>query len=50
MKLFADLNSDGQTIVVVTHERDIRAIAGRQVTLMDGRVVTDDDERAGVTA
>jgi putative ABC transport system ATP-binding protein len=50
LKLFADLNSDGQTIVVVTHERDIRAIAGRQVTLMDGRVVTDDDERAGVTA
>jgi putative ABC transport system ATP-binding protein len=49
LKLFADLNADGQTIVVVTHERDIRSIAGRQVTLQDGRVVDDQDERAGVS-
>jgi putative ABC transport system ATP-binding protein len=42
LELFADLNADGQTIVVVTHERDIRAIAGREVTLIDGRVVTDE--------
>ncbi|HVR76826.1 MAG TPA: ABC transporter ATP-binding protein [Acidimicrobiia bacterium] len=47
LKLFADLNSDGQTIVVVTHEADIRSVAGRQVTLQDGRVV--DDERTGVS-
>jgi putative ABC transport system ATP-binding protein len=45
LELFADLNADGQTIVVVTHERDIRSIAGRQVTLRDGRVVDDEDER-----
>jgi putative ABC transport system ATP-binding protein len=50
LKLFADLNADGQTILVVTHERDIRAIAGRQVTLQDGRVVDDQDERTGVSA
>jgi putative ABC transport system ATP-binding protein len=50
LELFAELNSDGHTIVVVTHERDIRSIAGRQVTLMDGRVVTDEGERAGATA
>jgi putative ABC transport system ATP-binding protein len=42
LELFADLNADGQTIVVVTHERDIRAIASREVTLVDGRVVTDE--------
>jgi putative ABC transport system ATP-binding protein len=48
LELFADLNTEGRTIVVVTHERDIRSIAGRQVTLMDGRVV--DDERTGVPA
>jgi putative ABC transport system ATP-binding protein len=47
--LFADLHADGRTIVVVTHERDIRSIAGRQVTLQDGRVVEDQDERAGVS-
>jgi putative ABC transport system ATP-binding protein len=47
LELFANLNADGQTIVVVTHERDIRSVAGRQVTLEDGRVVDDADERTG---
>jgi putative ABC transport system ATP-binding protein len=47
LELFADLNADGRTIVVVTHEREIRSIAGRQVTLRDGRVVAD--ERTGVS-
>jgi putative ABC transport system ATP-binding protein len=42
LELFTDLNADGQTIVVVTHERDVRAIAGRQVTLVDGRVAEDE--------
>jgi putative ABC transport system ATP-binding protein len=42
LELFSDLNADGQTIVVVTHERDIRAMVGREVTLTDGRVVTDE--------
>jgi putative ABC transport system ATP-binding protein len=48
LELFADLNADGRTIVVVTHERDIRSIVGREVTLVDGRVVND--ERVGVSA
>jgi putative ABC transport system ATP-binding protein len=50
LELFADLNADGQTIVVVTHERDIRSIVGREVTLMDGRVVADERVPAGATA
>jgi putative ABC transport system ATP-binding protein len=48
LELFAELNADGQTIVVVTHERDIRSVAGRQVTLQDGRVLSD-EERTGVS-
>jgi putative ABC transport system ATP-binding protein len=48
LNLFADLNADGQTIVVVTHETDIRSVVGRQVTLQDGRLI--DDERTGVSA
>jgi putative ABC transport system ATP-binding protein len=47
--LFADLNHDGQTIVVVSHEPDIRALVGREVTLVDGRVVSDESV-AGVSA
>jgi putative ABC transport system ATP-binding protein len=50
LQLFADLHADGRTIVVVTHEREIRSIAGRQVTLVDGRVVTDGGASAEVTA
>jgi putative ABC transport system ATP-binding protein len=48
LELFADLNAEGRTIVVVSHERDIRSIVGREVTLVDGRIVTGQDERTGV--
>ncbi|HYF95861.1 MAG TPA: ABC transporter ATP-binding protein [Symbiobacteriaceae bacterium] len=48
--LFADLNAEGRTIVVVTHERDIRSIVGREVTLMDGRIVADERAPLGVRA
>ncbi|MBA3404541.1 MAG: ABC transporter ATP-binding protein [Gemmatimonadaceae bacterium] len=41
LELFAQLNADGHTIIVVTHERDISRYAGRQVTLLDGRVAGD---------
>jgi putative ABC transport system ATP-binding protein len=41
LALFAELNAEGRTIVVVTHERDIRSIVGREVTLVDGRIVSD---------
>ncbi|MCI0645280.1 MAG: ABC transporter ATP-binding protein [Chloroflexi bacterium] len=38
LELFANLNAEGRTIVVVTHERDVRRYISRQVMLMDGRV------------
>ncbi len=41
MDLFDELNAAGNTIVVVTHEEDIAARAGRRVRLLDGRVVED---------
>lgn len=44
--LFVDLNADGQTIVVVTHETDIQSVAGRQITLKDGRILDDETIRA----
>lgn len=41
LELFAKLNADGRTIIVVTHERDISGYTDRQVTLVDGRVAED---------
>lgn len=41
LELFAKLNADGRTIIVVTHERDISSYTDRQVTLVDGRVADD---------
>jgi len=41
MGLFEILHTEGQTIVLVTHETDIAAHAGRQVHLLDGRVARD---------
>jgi len=41
LELFAKLNAEGRTIIVVTHERDISRYTSRQVTLVDGRVADD---------
>jgi putative ABC transport system ATP-binding protein len=42
LRLFADLNAEGRTIVMVTHERDVERYTSRQVMLMDGRVANDE--------
>jgi putative ABC transport system ATP-binding protein len=41
MALFQRLNRDGQTVVIVTHESEIAAFAGRVVRFRDGKVVDD---------
>ncbi len=41
MEQLSDLNKEGQTIVLVTHEHDIAAYAKRQVHLKDGKVEQD---------
>jgi len=38
--LMVDLNQQGQTIVMVTHEPDIAAHAGRTIQVLDGRIVS----------
>jgi putative ABC transport system ATP-binding protein len=41
LDLFAKLNAEGRTIVMVTHERDVSRYTNRQVTLVDGRIAED---------
>lgn len=48
MALFGRLHSEGQTIIMVTHEMDIAAHAERLVTLRDGLIESDDRQEARV--
>jgi putative ABC transport system ATP-binding protein len=41
MKLFGQLNDDGITVVLVTHEPDIAQYAARRILFRDGRAVED---------
>src|SRR5687767_15599690 len=42
MRVFESLSSEGQTVIMVTHEADIAANAGRIVVLRDGRISSDE--------
>jgi len=42
MALFQELHRDGRTIVVITHDAGVAAIAPRRVTMRDGRIVADE--------
>jgi putative ABC transport system ATP-binding protein len=42
MRLFQDLNRQGMTIVLVTHEPDVARFASRLLRFLDGRVVGDE--------
>jgi len=42
MRLLRDLNQQGRTIVLITHESDIAAFARRVVRLRDGVIVSDE--------
>ncbi|HEY7041357.1 MAG TPA: ABC transporter ATP-binding protein [Methylomirabilota bacterium] len=50
MALFQDLNREGITIVVVTHEADIARYAGRVLTFRDGHLTRDEPVRDRLVA
>jgi lipoprotein-releasing system ATP-binding protein len=46
-ELMRELNSEGQTIIYVTHDLDLAALARRRIHLVDGRIVEDGVQSAG---
>jgi putative ABC transport system ATP-binding protein len=48
LDLLASLAKSGRTVIMVTHERDVRRIADRTITLVDGQIAAQ--ERAGESA
>ncbi len=41
IQTFIDLNKEGQTIVMVTHEPEYAKLAHRTITMADGKIVSD---------
>ena len=41
IKIFKDLNADGQTIILITHEDSIAKQSNRIITIMDGLIKSD---------
>ena len=41
LSLFHELNSDGTTVVIVTHDHQVAAMARRVISLADGSVISD---------
>ena len=46
MKTFRRLQKRGKTIVLITHDAEVAAWADRTVHIRDGRLLTDEQERA----
>lgn len=41
MRAFVDLNKEGQTIIMVTHEEEYARLAHRTITMADGVIIND---------
>lgn len=41
LKMLTELNNEGNTIIMITHDKEIAAYAKRMVTVRDGRITSD---------
>jgi len=42
MRIFAELNNMGKTIILITHDKNIASYAKRQITIQDGMILSDE--------
>lgn len=47
LEILAKLHKQGKTIIMVTHEHDVAAIAGRLIDMRDGKIISDKPHRPG---
>jgi putative ABC transport system ATP-binding protein len=50
LELLTELHTEGTTIVVITHDREIAAVLPRRVEIRDGRIQSDSGAVTGVPA
>ncbi|ERI94983.1 ABC transporter, ATP-binding protein [Clostridiales bacterium oral taxon 876 str. F0540] len=50
LKMLTDLNSEGNTIIMITHDREIAAYTKRIITVKDGQITSDMLNEKEVTA
>lgn len=48
MEIFCELNRQGRTVILVTHEPEIAAYTRRTVTFRDGLILKDERREAGI--
>jgi macrolide transport system ATP-binding/permease protein len=48
LRIFADLNAEGRTVILITHDPAVTQVARRRIELRDGRIVAD-VEQPGLT-
>ena len=46
LKLFSELNAEGLTLAIVTHDPDVANVAHRRITFRDGLVISDEHGEA----
>lgn len=50
LKMLTDLNNEGNTIIMITHDREIASYAKREVTVKDGKITSDSSNKSEVEA
>ena len=50
LQLFRDLNAEGVTIIIVTHDLGVAAQAKRRVTFRDGLIISDEHGETSIEA
>ncbi len=43
MSIFKELNANGKTVIIITHEKSVSDYARRIITLKDGKIVSDSE-------